>query len=88
MNIGAYIRDHNATITAKANIERYDAIEVTVSIPRTERFGSVSGTGIGDAWDFDAALEDAIAALPPTLPPADPPTPPTTTTPPSLPEKS
>lgn len=66
MDIGGWIRDNNATITASADMERYDAIKVTVTTDTKVGDNSTvskTATGSGDAWSFDQALAYAIDAL-------------------------
>lgn len=63
MNIGEYIRDHNATVTASANMDRYGEIEVTITTETSDGNTTHTGKGVGDSWDFDTAFANAIKAV-------------------------
>lgn len=54
-NIGDYIRKHNVKVTAEADVERYEAIKVTLTV--------AEATGVGYGWDFDTAFRAATASL-------------------------
>lgn len=53
VNIASWMRDHDASLTAEVDIERYDAVQITV-----RQKGKPDLVGYG--WDLNAAFSDAV----------------------------